>query len=97
MIAPRRVAGWALLVTLTPLVLTLAQAPPSRDNEPLSEERIARLVTTLKIKPEVVAGMVRKRGICFAADAEVLERLKKAKVPDVVLNAVRAAGKPQAD
>src|SRR5262245_12921201 len=93
MIRTSRVAGWTVLVTLVPLTVALAQAPRARDNERLSEERIARLVTTLKIKPEVVAGMVRERGIGFVADAEALERLKKAGVPDVVLDAVREAGK----
>jgi hypothetical protein len=97
MIASRRAAGCFLLVALALPVRASAQAPPSRDNESLSEERITRLVNTLKIKPEVVAGMVRERGIGFAADAEALERLKKARVPDLVLDAVREAGKPRAE
>ncbi|MHC5538321.1 family 16 glycoside hydrolase [Singulisphaera rosea] len=86
---------FAKALSILAIVVSLAIPTLSRGQStgPLTEDGMTRLVKTLKIKPEAVAGMVRNRGIGFEADAATLGRLTKAGVPELVLDAITEAGK----
>jgi Mg-chelatase subunit ChlD len=84
-----RLAQLAVLIALAALAAHLAGAQTG--SPPLAEDKIIRMIE-LKIKPEVISGMIQKQGLGFTADAASLGRLKAANVPEAVLEAVRKAG-----
>src|SRR5262245_41666792 len=86
----RHFAVWALLVGAT----SLAVAQTQKAAQPLTEEQVARMVE-LKLKDAVVVSAIEKRGVAFTVDGAAIERLKSAKVPDAVLDAIRKAGTPK--
>src|SRR4051812_35793333 len=89
MFTRNQIAALVFLMAILPLVAVLGQTQGA--SQPLTEDKIARMVE-LKIKPEVIAAMVKKQGLGFAADDAAIERLKTSGAPDVVLDAVRKAG-----
>src|SRR4051812_30922203 len=71
----RRLMVTALLAAIAMPAAPLVRA--QQNTKPLTEAEIVHL-GSLKVKPkdDVVASMVRKRGVDFTADKEMLERLE---------------------
>src|SRR5205823_3285152 len=83
-----------LVLLATAAWLVVGPARSQQPAKPLTEGQIARMVA-LKVKADVIAGMVQRQGLDFAADDAAVDRLKKAGAPDVVLDAVRRASAPK--
>jgi len=77
------------------LALLLVVAAPGfaqsdTPKKPLTEEALVKLIKG-DLEEEVIVALVKKRGVSFTVDADVLDRLKQAGAGSAVLAAVRSA------
>jgi hypothetical protein len=83
-----------MMVTLTlALLLVVAGrgfAQSDAPKKPLTEEALVKLIKG-DLEEEVIVTLVRKRGVSFTVDADVLDRLKQAGATPAVLAAVHTA------
>src|SRR4051794_13725007 len=84
---------WSRPALLFALVLATCPSAPAQQARPLGEADLIKLVE-LQVGDEAVVARVEKSGVAFPVGTEVLERLRRAGVSDVVLAAVRRAGRP---
>jgi hypothetical protein len=92
---PLRLAACSLALLLAAILSVRADDAPKPKEEPLSEAALVKLAKA-GIEGDVIAVLVKKRGVAFKTDDATIERLKKGGLPENVLAAVRpAAGDPK--
>jgi hypothetical protein len=79
-------------LTLALLLVVAARGFAQSDapKKPLTEEALVKLIKG-DLEEEVIVTLVRKRGVSFTVDADVLDRLKQAGATPAVLAAVHTA------
>lgn len=84
--ATRRACVFAAIL----ICLMFCPARAQQAARPLTEKSLAELVD-LQIDESAILAKVKQQGIAFAADAQALDRLKKAGASDTLLNALKSA------
>jgi hypothetical protein len=87
----RLLLALATVLTIAPILRAQSDAP----KKPLTEEALIKLIKG-DLEEEVIVALVKKRGVSFKAEAELLGRLKEEGASEGVLSAVRETSTGQA-
>lgn len=90
--------NWQAMVAFLALMMIPAFGLAQKDapKKPLTEEALLKLVKS-DLEEEVIVTLIKKRGVAFSVDDDVLERLKDGGASSAVLTAVRKSGKQKAE